>query len=74
MTTTLTTRKSTVLSKGDPAVRDLAFRLERARQTRNERIARADADYVDAVRRALAMVEPDAGGAAASVDDTGATH
>lgn len=55
MNTALTV-KSTGLAKTDGAVRQLASRLERARQSRNEKVARADAEYVDAVRRALATV------------------
>jgi hypothetical protein len=49
--------KSTGLAKTSQAVRHLATRLDKARQLRNERVARADADYVEAVRRALADVE-----------------
>lgn len=56
MTTALDTVKSTGLTKTGGAVRQLATRLERARQARNEKVARADADYVEAVRRALAVV------------------
>jgi hypothetical protein len=54
----MTVQKNTGLAKSSAAVRNLAARLEKARQTRNERVARADADYVEAVRRALADVEP----------------
>lgn len=50
------TTKTTGLAKTGEAVRQLATRLERARQSRNEKVARADAEYVDAVRRALAAV------------------
>jgi hypothetical protein len=50
--------KSTGLAKSSTAVRDLAHRLERARQSRNEKVARADADYVEACRRAMAALEP----------------
>jgi hypothetical protein len=56
MTTTLVTTKSTGLSKTSKAVRELAGRLERARQSHNEKHARADAEYVDAVRRAYESV------------------
>ena len=62
MTTAMSTAKSTGLAKTGEPVRHLAMRLERARQTRNERVARADADYVEAVRRALAEIEPQAEG------------
>lgn len=51
-------RNSTGLAKTNPAVQTLARRLEKARQMRDERVARADADYVETVRRALADVEP----------------
>ena len=56
MTTLTVTSKSTGLAKTTAPVRELANRLERARQARNEKIARADADYVEAVRRAIAAV------------------
>ena len=56
MTMEMVTAKSTGLSKTGGEVRQLASRLERARQSRNEKVARADAEYVDAVRRALAAV------------------
>lgn len=56
----MVTAKSTGLTKTGGAVRQLATRLERARQSRNEKVARADAEYVDAVRRALAVM-PEAG-------------
>jgi len=56
MTTAMVT-KSTGLTKTGEGVRLLASRLERARQSRNEKVARADAEYVDAVRRALAAAE-----------------
>ena len=56
MTTAMSTAKSTGLAKTGDAVRHLASRLERARQSRNEKVARADADYVEAVRRALAAI------------------
>ena len=56
MTTTMTTTKSTGLMKTGEPVRQLASRLERARQSRNEKVARADAEYVEAVRRALESV------------------
>jgi hypothetical protein len=55
--TELVTVKSTGLTKTGEAVRHLATRLERARQSRNEKVSRADAEYVEAVRRALASVE-----------------
>lgn len=58
MTTTIGTFKGSGLAKSDPAVRNLASRLERARQARNAKIAQADADYVESVRRALATIEP----------------
>ena len=56
MSADMVTAKSTGLAKSGAPVRQLATRLERARQSRNERIARADADYVEAVRRAIAAV------------------
>lgn len=49
--------KTTGLAKTAAPVRQLAMRLERARQAHNEKIARADADYVEAVRRAMSAVE-----------------
>lgn len=57
MTTGLAVTRGSGLAKTAPAVRELAQRLERARQVRNEKLARADADYVEAVRRAMATVE-----------------
>jgi hypothetical protein len=45
------------LAKTSAGVRQLATKLEKARQVRNERVARADSEYVEAVRRALAGVE-----------------
>ena len=67
MSTLTIVTKSTGLAKSASTVRDLAARLERARQVRNERLARADADYLEAVRRAAAEAvetpaanEPDA--------------
>ena len=56
MSTALVTAKGTGLAKTGSAVRQLASRLERARQSRNERVARADAEYVEACRRALDAV------------------
>lgn len=56
MTTALHTPKSTGLTKSGGLVLDLARRLERARQSRNEKIERADAEYVDAVRRAYEAI------------------
>jgi len=56
MTTGLATTKSTGLTKTAEPVRQLASRLERARQSRNEKIVRADAEYVDAVKRAYESV------------------
>jgi hypothetical protein len=56
--TQLVTTKSTGLAKTGEPVRQLASRLERARQSRNEKVARADAEYVEAVRRALGAIEP----------------
>jgi hypothetical protein len=56
-TTAIATTKSTGLTKTGEGVRFLASRLERARQSRNEKVARADAEYVDAVRRALTAVD-----------------
>ena len=66
MTTEMMIPKSTGLAKSGTGVRDLALRLERARQTRNERVARADAEYVEAVRRAVAAVEEPIPSAAAA--------
>jgi len=63
MSTALSTPKSTGLTKSGGVVLDLARRLERARQSRNEKIVKADAEYVDAVRRAyeaISQAEPDA--------------
>lgn len=59
MTTAAMVPKSTRLAKTDSGVRTLALKLERAIQTRNERVARADADYAQAVRRAVADLDPD---------------
>jgi hypothetical protein len=56
-TTAMVTRKSTGLAQTGKGVRDLALRLERARQSRNERVARADADYVEQCRKAIADAE-----------------
>jgi len=56
MTTGMVTAKSTGLTKTGTAVRELATRLERARQSRNEKVERADAEYVDAVKRAYLSV------------------
>jgi hypothetical protein len=64
--------KGSGLAKSAAPVRELAGRLERARQTRNERVARADADYVDAVRRALAALEGDAAEATPSASASAA--
>jgi hypothetical protein len=58
MTTAIETRKSSGLVKSSPIVRDLNRRIERAWQARNEKIARADADYADVVRRAVAALDP----------------
>jgi hypothetical protein len=58
MSTAMIVPKSTGLVKTGSTVRNLASRLEQARQTRNERVSRADAEYVEAVRRALAEIEP----------------
>jgi hypothetical protein len=60
MTTAIETRKSSGLVKSTPIVRELNRRVERAWQARNEKIARADADYVEVLRRALAALEPTA--------------
>jgi len=49
--------KSTGLAKSSPAVRAFAQKLDRALQTRNERIARADSDYVEACSKALKDIE-----------------
>jgi len=63
MTTQLiTTTKTTGLAKTGGLVRQLATRLERARQSRNEKVARADAEYVEAVRRALTSVDNEPAG------------
>jgi len=56
MSTALSTPKSTGLTKSGGVVLDLARRLERARQSRNEKIVKADAEYVDAVRRAYEAI------------------
>lgn len=52
----VTYTKTTGLAKSGGVVRQLATRLEQARQSRNAKVARADSEYVDAVRRALAAV------------------
>lgn len=66
-TTAMTTAKNTGLAKTGGAVRQLATRLEHARQARNAKVERADNEYVDAVRRALGAVsEPATDGAAES--------
>lgn len=57
MTTEMVTQKGSGLSKTSRAVKHFATRIERARQLRNERVARADAEYVDAVDRAVADVK-----------------
>jgi hypothetical protein len=59
-TTAMVTAKSTGLAKTTRAVRDLAQRLERARQSRNEKLARADTEYADACKRAIAAMEQSA--------------
>jgi hypothetical protein len=58
MTTAITTTKSTGLAKTGEGVRHLATRIERARQSRNEKVARADAEFVEAIRRAIADLQP----------------
>jgi hypothetical protein len=58
-TTEMVIPKSSGLAKSSRVVRDLAHRLERARQSRNEKVARADAEYVEAVRRAVTVLEPE---------------
>ncbi len=57
MSTAIVTAKSTGLATTGAGVKHLANRLERARQSRNEKIARADVEYVAAVKRAIADVE-----------------
>ena len=44
------------LVKTSKPIRQLEARLERARQSFNEKVKRAEADYWDAVKRAAAMV------------------
>lgn len=59
MTTSIERRNSSGLAKSNAAVRILNRRLDKAWQVRNERVARADADYKEAVRRAVVDdVEP----------------
>jgi hypothetical protein len=72
MTTALHTPKSTGLTKSGGLVLDLARRLERARQSRNEKIERADAEYVDAVRRAYEAISAPAPAAVAAEADQAA--
>jgi len=68
MTTALSTFKGSGLTKSDSRVRDLAKRLDRARQNHNAAIVRADADYVAAVGRAYEAVQQQH---TASADDNG---
>jgi hypothetical protein len=56
-TNAMVTAKSTGLAKTGGAVKQFASRLERARQSRNEKVARADAEFVDAVGRAYEAVK-----------------
>jgi hypothetical protein len=58
----VTRTKGSGLTRTSPTVTTLAAHLERARQTRNERITRADTDYVESVRRAIAALNPETGG------------
>lgn len=56
MSTAMMLRKNG-LAKPNRTVTDLATRIQRATATRNERYARADADYFDAIKRAVAEAE-----------------
>lgn len=60
MTTEIATTKGSRLQKIDKAVRDFDGRIERARQACNEKIVRAQSEFVDAVGRAYAAARPDA--------------
>lgn len=57
MNAVLMTAKASGLVKPGAPFRQLASKIERARQSYNERLARAEADYVEAVKRAIASVE-----------------
>jgi len=48
--------KDSALAKPAASVREMSRRLERARQSFNEKLQRAEAEYVDAVGRAHALV------------------
>ena len=52
-----TMAKTSGLVKSSTAIRELGTRIERARQAYNEKIARADVEFKDAVRRALDATE-----------------
>ena len=56
MTTALVTAKSTGLVKTGRPMRQLAARVERARQSFNETVARAEAKYYETIRQAVAAV------------------
>jgi hypothetical protein len=56
MTQGLVIQKGNGLAKSGAPIRELAARLEHAKQLRNERIARADAEYVAACERAVAAM------------------
>jgi hypothetical protein len=56
MTTAITVKRTGLVKPSKP-VRELMTRVERARQAFNEKIARAEAEYWDAVKRAVAVSE-----------------
>jgi hypothetical protein len=73
MTTAIGNRKSSGLAKSDPRISDLARRLDRAAQSRDEKVKRADAEYVEAVGRAYESVRPTATEAPAAEEPVTAT-
>jgi hypothetical protein len=72
MDTTLIRTKGNGLAKPGSAIMEMDRRIVRARESFNEKIARASAEYADAMRRAVAAVsqesEPAAEPAATPVE------
>jgi hypothetical protein len=68
MSTTMITPKTTGLAKSSAFTRTVATRINRAFEMRNEKVARADSELMEAVKRAaadIAKAEAEAAG-----DDT----
>lgn len=60
MSTTLVTAKRAELTRTNKLVNEMAKRLDRAWQSRNEKVMRADSEYYEACRRAMdTMGTPD---------------